>query len=319
MELQQLRALIHVAESGSVTEAARRLLVTQPAVTRQIRALEEELGGVLFDRTTKPLAPTALGKVALEQARHILQLSDDLRAMVSSQAGVPTGELRLGVVHSLARQVVPPIVHAVRQQYPAVQLRVSSSWSSALRREVEDGLLDAAIVLLPPHPPIPTGIEAIYLAPEPITLVSSTKTGLKHTIDLEDLRGSEWVLSREGCGYRALLKRALEKASIPFTVVVEVLDIDLQLQLIAEGVGLGILAARALPQPLEEQGLQMFALSGPTFSLETWLLHRRTGPMTPVVVPVIEHTVATLLRQTTTFDTTARRGKKRPPEARQKA
>ena len=115
------------------------------------------------------------------------------------------------------------------------------------------------------------------------------------------------------------VKRELEKASIPFTVVVEVLDIDLQLQLIAEGVGLGILAARALPQPLEEQGLQMFALSGPTFSLETWLLHRRTGPMTPVVVPVIEHTVATLLRQTTTFDTTARRGKKRPPEARQKA
>ena len=131
MELQQLRALMQVAESGSVTEAARRLLVTQPAVTRQIRALEEELGGMLFDRTTKPLAPTALGKIALEQARHILQLSDDLRALVSSQAGVPTGELRLGVVHSLARHVVPPIVHAVRQHFPAVRLRVSSSWSSA--------------------------------------------------------------------------------------------------------------------------------------------------------------------------------------------
>jgi DNA-binding transcriptional LysR family regulator len=297
VELHQLRAVLFVADASSVTEAARRLRLTQPAVTRQIRSLEEELGGALFDRTTKPMAPTSLGKVVLEQARRILQMSDDLQALVESQAGVPKGELRLGVVHALARQVTVPIVHALRRHYPAIQLRLTSSWSSALRREVEEGVLDAAIVLTPPHPHIPSGLEAIRLAPEPVCLIASTKTTLQGAISPEDLRGSEWVLSREGCGYRALLKRTLEEAGLALTVVVEVLDIDLQLQLIAEGVGLGLVAARALPLKIEEAGLQTFSLSNVAFSLETWLFHRRHGPLIPAVMPIIKRTTATLLRE----------------------
>src|SRR5919106_3060997 len=91
MELQQLRALLFVADTGSVTEAARRLLLTQPAVTRQLRALEDELGGALFDRTTKPIVPTPLGQAAVEHARRMLQISDDLRALVSSHRGMPSG------------------------------------------------------------------------------------------------------------------------------------------------------------------------------------------------------------------------------------
>jgi DNA-binding transcriptional LysR family regulator len=72
------------------------------------------VGGALFDRIKKPIRPTELGKVALDHARHILQLSDDLRALVGCYAGTPQGELRLGVVHSLARQVIPPIVYELR-------------------------------------------------------------------------------------------------------------------------------------------------------------------------------------------------------------
>jgi DNA-binding transcriptional LysR family regulator len=297
MELQQLRALLFVAETGSVTEAARRLLLTQPAVTRQLRALEDELGGALFDRTTKPIVPTPLGQAAVEHARRMLQISDDLRALVSSHRGMPSGALRLGVVHALARQVIPPIVHELRRHYPGVQLRLTSSWSSALRREVEDGFLDAAIVLTSPPVHMPASLEAIALGTEPVTLIASTKTGLKGTVMLEDLRGSVWVLSREGCGYRALLKRTFEEAGMPFTVVVEVLDMDLQLQLIAEGVGAGIVARRALPPTPEEQGLQLFRIANMTFALEAWLFHRRNGPIVPVVMPVIKQTVATLLQE----------------------
>lgn len=296
MELQQLRALLSVAETGSVTQAARRLLLTQPAVTRQIRALEDELGGALFDRTTKPLIPTPLGKTAVEHARRMLQISEDLRALVSSHNGIPSGALRLGVVHTLARQVIPPIVRALRQHYPGVQLRLTSSWSSALRREVEEGLLDAALVLTSPPIHVPVSLEAIWLGSEPVTLIASTQTGLKGTVVLEDLRGSAWVLSREGCGYRALLKRTIEEAGMPFTVVVEVLDMELQLQLIAEGIGAGIVARRALPPTPEAQGLQTFRVVDFPFALEAWLFHRRNGPLLPVVMPVIKRTVATLLQ-----------------------
>jgi DNA-binding transcriptional LysR family regulator len=296
MEFQQLRALLWVAETGSVTEAARRLLLTQPAVTRQIRALEDELGGALFDRTTKPLLPTPLGQAAVTHARRIFQISDDLRALMRSHGGLPTGELRLGVVHSCAHPVIPPLVHAMRHQYPGVQLRLTSSWSAALKREVEEGVLDAAIVLTAPGPAVPTGLEGHCLGTEPLTLLASTQTGLKGTVAVEDLRDSVWVLSREGCGYRAVLKRTMEAADIPFIVAVEVLDVALQLQLIADGVGAGIMALRALPPLLEERGVHTFRLADMPAALEVWVFHRRQGPLLPVVMPLIHCTVATLLQ-----------------------
>jgi DNA-binding transcriptional LysR family regulator len=114
---------------------------------------------------------------------------------------------------------------------------------------------------------------------------------------VEDLRGSVWVLSREGCGYRAVLKQPLEAADIPFIVTVEVLDVALQLQLIAAGVGAGIMALRALPPLLEERGVQTFRLTDMPAALEAWVCHRRQGPPLPMVMPLIHHTVATLLQE----------------------
>jgi len=295
MEFQQLKALVMVAEAGSVTEAARRLLLTQPAVTRQIRALEEELGGALFDRTTKPIAPTPLGKSALDHARRILQMSEALRVLISSGAGILKGELRLGVAGLFMRQVIPPIVLELRQQYPGLQLKLTSGWSASLTRRVAEGLLDAAVVLAPPQEQVPAGLAATRFATEPVALISSVETALKGTVPLEALRGTGWVLNSEGCGYRAALKRTLEEAGIPFTVVAEVNDIDLQMRLVLEGVGEGLLPLRALPRRLAVAGLQTFRIAGVTFLLEVRLLYRRTGPIIPVAVPIIERTVSSLL------------------------
>lgn len=295
MDLHQLRSLVAVAEAGSVTEAARRLLLTQPAVTRQIRALEEELGGALFDRTRKPITPTPLGRTALEQARRILQMSEDLRALISSDAGTLKGELRVGVAQSLAREVVPPLALVLRRQYPGVQLRLGVGWGGALIRQVEDALLDAAVVLRPPHAHPPAGLAAVRLAGGPTVLVSPAGRPLRGTVPLEALRGVGWVLSPEGCGYRAKLKRILEEAGIPFTVAVEAPYTDLQLQLIRAGVGPGIIPTRALPPRLAAAGLQIFRIGSANFSLETWLVHRRTGPIVSVVMPVVERTVSEVL------------------------
>ncbi len=296
MELQQLRALIMVAEAGSVTEAARRLLLTQPAVTRQIRALEEELGGALFDRTTKPITPTPLGRSALNDARRILLMTEELRTTVSSNAGVVRGELRVGVAALWMRQLIPPVALELRRRFPGVQLKLSSGWSGSLTRRVAEGRIDAAVVLAPPQEQVPAGLAATRFAAEPVALISSVETALKGTIPPEALRGAGWVLNSEGCGYRAALKRTLEEAGIPFTVVAEVNDLDLQMQLVREGVGESLIPLRALPRRLSAAGLQTFGIAGVTFSLEARLLHRRTGPIIQLAVPLIERMVTRLLK-----------------------
>jgi len=165
---------------------------------------------------------------------------------------------------------------------------------------IEDGLLDAAIVLVPPHTRIPVDLTATRLAPEPLTLVSSTQTPLTGTVALEALRGHAWVMSRSGCGYRGVLKRTLEAAGIPFTVAVEVLETELQLQLIRAGIGVGIILRRALPPRLQGTGLQTFTVADLALALEAWLWHRRTGPVIAVTMPLIEHLVSVLLLGKTT-------------------
>jgi len=295
MELQQLRALIMVAEAGSVTEAARRLLLTQPAVTRQIRALEEALGGALFDRTTKPITPTPLGRSALDHARRILLMAEELRTAVSSDAGTLRGELRVGVAALWMRQLIPPIALELRRRYPGVQLKLTSGWSGSLTRRVAEGRIDVAVVLAPPQEQVPAGLAVTRFATEPVALISSANTALKGTVPPEVLRGTGWVLNSEGCGYRAALKRTLEEAGIAFTVVAEVNDLDLQMQLVRERVGEGLLPMRALPQRLSDTGLQTFTIAGVTFSLEARLLHRHTGPIIPMAAPLIERTVSRFL------------------------
>ncbi len=296
MELHQLRALMSVADTGSVTAAARRLFLTQPAVTRQIRALENEVGGPLFDRTTKPLTPTPLGRTALEQARRILQMTEEFRARISSDAGTLRGELKVGASYSLARQIIPAVVLALRRRYPGVQVLLTTGWSSAIKRAVEEGFLDAGTVLLPPHAQVPAGVVAARVGRDPAVLVAPRSMPLRGTVRLEALRETGWVLNPEGCGYRAKLKRVLEEAGVPFRVVVEAPDPGLQLDLIRAGIGAGIMSRRALPRRVEEAGLQTFAMAGITFSFEAWLLYRPKGPIAPAVMPLLEHTVLAALK-----------------------
>jgi DNA-binding transcriptional LysR family regulator len=296
MDLHQLRALLLVAETGSVTAASRRLFLTQPAVTRQIRALEDELGGGLFDRTTKPLTPTPLGRTALDEARRILQLTEEFRARISSHAGALQGELKMGASYSLGRRLIPPVVLALRRRHPGLQVLLTTGWGGAIKRAVEEGSLDAGVVMLPPHAHFPVGVTAVRVAHDPAVLVAPRSMPLRGRVRLEALRGTGWVLNPEGCGYRAKLKRALEEAGVPFRVVVEAPDLGLQLDLIRAGVGAGIFSRRALPPRLEEAGLRTFAIQGISFSFEAWLLHRRTGPIVPVVMPLVEQVVAAVFK-----------------------
>lgn len=156
------------------------------------------------------------------------------------------------------------------------------------------------------HPPNDTGNlrldcrvgqkKARSLGPEPAVPVASTKSPLRDTVRIEALRGIGWVLNPEGCGYRAKLKRSLEEARIPFRVVVEAPDPELQMQLIRTGVGAGIIPGRALPTRLEEAGLQTFRIADIIFSLDAWLVHRRAGPIIPVAMPLIEAAVSAALK-----------------------
>ncbi|HEX7012546.1 MAG TPA: LysR family transcriptional regulator [Steroidobacteraceae bacterium] len=236
--LDEMRALVAVAEEGSIGGAAQRICLTQPAVTRQIQRLEQMLSVTLLDRRQKPPTLTPAGLHTVERCRAILAAVSELKASASS--AVPQGVLRVGIIHPLADSGLAPIISILREHYPQVSLRIHGGWTSTLLEQLQRGMLDAAVVLADPV----GGEDAGLIAQDHFNVVAARTLKLKSSIDLEELDRHDWVLSPEPCTARAALASALKANGKTLRVTAEVQDSSLQLALIGQGLGLGFFPSR---------------------------------------------------------------------------
>ena len=149
MDLRRLRYFVTLAEELHFGRAARRLHIVQPALSQQIRTLEEEIGAALVERTTRRLALTTAGEVLLERGRRVLADTD--RAVVATQEAARgmTGRIAVSFVGAAAIQVVPRALAAFRSARPDVHISVHELGSAEQLRAIEDGRVDVGFVLLP--------------------------------------------------------------------------------------------------------------------------------------------------------------------------
>ncbi len=140
LDIAALRALLTVAETGSVTQAARLLNLTQSAVSMQIRRLEEALDKVLFDRANRKMALTRAGRSLLDHARRICAEND--AALARLRAADAEVTVRFGLPHDLVSPQMPHLLRALSEQWPMVRLQLASRRSQTLRRMLEAGALD---------------------------------------------------------------------------------------------------------------------------------------------------------------------------------
>ncbi len=134
MTIIQLEYLLAVANCGSFSLAAEHCFVTQPSLSMQVKALEEELGVVLLDRSKKPVIPTEAGEVVLERARETLRAYNNIRESVAELKGETSGKLRLGVIPTIAPVPAAQIHPAFVRDYPKVELEISEMITSGHRR-----------------------------------------------------------------------------------------------------------------------------------------------------------------------------------------
>jgi len=150
MSIRHLRTLVTVFEKGSFAAAADTLCLTQSAVSQQIRALEEELGVELFDRTLRSPQINTDGREAYERARTILQQYDAL-AEGLGPINEQRGNLSVGAVHTVQISSMAPVLAHLREHYPNIFIRIFSGMSANLVSRVEEGELDAVVVTGPPQ------------------------------------------------------------------------------------------------------------------------------------------------------------------------
>jgi DNA-binding transcriptional LysR family regulator len=278
MKLNEIRTFIAVADAQSVQEAGNRLGLTQSAVSRLIQRLEAELGVVLFDRQTKPLALTRDGELALAHARRILAATSDFADAFAGSAE-PRGLLRLGMAHVLTALTTGRPLDELRAGFPGLTLRLHADWSNPLIEQVRSGTLDGAVVLLCEEQAPPDDLPVRRIGTEPVSIIAAPDDG---TTDLTAMNQRGWVLQPNGCRYREALHQALAPFGLQPNVTVEAYDQSLLVSLVTRGVGYG-LAPMGLIAPIPEAAT-VRPLDLPNFrmSVTIWLIQARaTGRIAP--------------------------------------
>lgn len=248
MEIRQLQALLAVADHRSFSAAARALHTVQSNVSAHVARLEKEVGATLVDRASGTL--TEEGEVVATRARRIQNELHALAADVAALHDEVAGAVRIGVIGTTARWLVPPLMEAMADRHPGVTVVVLDATTSSLLPQLEAGRLDLAVLNLPVSAP---ELELEPLFEEDTILVAPLDHPLAEheRVAFADLAGVPLLLEPQGTTFRAVLDDQAEAAGFELAAQAEVDGMRLLASIAFQGFGATLVPASAAPRWIE--------------------------------------------------------------------
>jgi DNA-binding transcriptional LysR family regulator len=239
VELRQLRYFVAVAEERHFTRAAARLGVAQPSVSSQVRKLEIELGGPLFDRGPAGAEMTQAGEVLLPLARRVLDDVEDALSQVREVGGLGRGRLAVGATPSLSTGLLPAALARFHRAYPGVAVSLFEEGSGGLVERLESGEIELALVILPLRQ---ARLSTRALASEELVLVTATDHPFAGRAEMEvaELREVALVMFREGYDLRTATFGACRAAGFEPVLATEGGEMDGVLAVVGAGLGAAV-------------------------------------------------------------------------------
>lgn len=274
MKISDIDAFAAVVRCQTLSQAAAELGMTQPAITRRVQSLEEALGVTLLDRNTKPPRPTDIGRQVFDQCHAILREVDALRELTAARRP-PAGAFRIGITQGLGERMLPELIARLASRWPALATQVTTAWGGVLVDRIARRELDAALVFLAREMVLPPAVEGERLLATRLVAIGRKGDWPRRSYRLADCHARGWVLNPDGCGFRAGLRRALDAQGLPMPVALDAYGRDLQLQSVANGIGIGL-----MPLPLVEcsplrDALEIVPLADFKPQIDLWLLRRQ--------------------------------------------
>jgi DNA-binding transcriptional LysR family regulator len=263
MDFKQLRALLAIADTGSVTRAAGSLHLVQPAVSRQLRLLEEDVGTALFQRGRNRMELTEAGRILVEYARRALHNLDRARAEISPATREVAGIVTVGLVPSLVNTVTSPVMATVSARHPGIKLRFATGgYSDLMQDRVEAGDVDLA--LLSDYKPSPR-IQVEPLLEEKLWLIGLPAAGLRpdRPVPVGELGGKPLILPSSFKGFRLLVEHACTLEGVHLTIVAETNSVHVQRSLVMGGQGMTILPFVSVAEDVARGLLSAAPLTAP--------------------------------------------------------
>jgi len=278
MNLRQLRTLVRVVEHKSFTLAAENLCLTQPAVSFQIRSLEEEYGVELLDRSGREIIPTASGQILLDYARKILDLHDEAKLEIDRLNNLVQGTLVIGASTGPGEHILPQLLGRFKAQYPHIKvvLRISRTEEiihQVLGREMEIGIVGATAkdeALL----------SETFIKDELIVIASPEhRWAAGKPVTMADLLQEPFILQQQGAGIRTMLAAGFAEQGLSLSDLNTYMELGLQESVksaVAENFGVGIISRFAVRQKLAHGTLVEVKVQDlPVFREEFYLVRNR--------------------------------------------
>ncbi|MDB6018991.1 MAG: Transcriptional regulator, LysR family [Pedosphaera sp.] len=291
-DVYELNLFLLVAEYGSFTKAGERAGLTQSAITRQIRGMEDRLGVALFERTTRHVALTAAGKLLFAKSGPILeQITGTLRQLQKDFHLIPK-TLRVGVSRSIGLAYLPGFFFAFQKRRPEIQIQVVHQSSGEILRRIEAGELDAG--LLSPPPRLARGLQITHRFEDEFTVIAPPKFSLPPGFQGADAKGllklfagQRWLLIDRECNTGKRLYLWLGKQGLRIEPAMEVDTFDLIVNLVSLGMGVSLVPHRVLPLYLKSRAVQRIKMT-PKFSRELVVVIRKNRKPPEQVTQFVE-------------------------------
>jgi LysR family nitrogen assimilation transcriptional regulator len=276
MEMRQIRYFTEIAGQESFSRAARKLAVAQPALSRQIRLLEQALGSPLFYRNGRGVTLTAAGELFLGHAREILQRVAVAEQDVLGLASTPKGEVVLGLPPSVSAALLRSIVVTLAEKFPFVQLRAREGFSANVAEWLLAGKVDLAIVY---DSHCTQNTLADELLVEQLFLVHSPAMTMPRTVGVCELADIPLVLPARPHGLRTLVEKSVHSAGGELNIRFEIDSLTMMKELATDGVAATILPLGAVVREVEQKVLEATPLISPNITRRMMLATTGNRPL----------------------------------------
>ncbi|AYG62131.1 LysR substrate-binding domain-containing protein [Rhizobium jaguaris] len=285
LTLKQLRYFEALARHGHFGRAADVCAISQPALSMQIKELEESLGTELFERGARQVRLTSFGEAFALRVRDILRSVDELGDMARASQDRLAGRLRIGVIPTIAPYLLPQIIGNLTRMHDGLDIHIRETLTSKLVQELTDGRLDAAIVALPVSEP---SLTEVALFSENFVLVRPSEDEGKPVPNREALREMRLLLLEEGhcfrdqalsfCNMRSMLPRELLDGSSLSTLV----------QMVSAGIGVTLIPEMAVSVETRSASVSVARFNTPQPSRTIGMIWRRTSPLAKQFLEISE-------------------------------
>ncbi|MDP2738908.1 MAG: LysR substrate-binding domain-containing protein [Pseudorhodobacter sp.] len=294
LTLKQLRYFTALARQGHFGRAAGTCAISQPALSMQIKELEESLGTRLFERGHRQVRLTSFGEEFALRAREILRSVDELGDLVRAAPHRLMGKLRIGVIPTIAPYLLPTLIANLSRIYPEIDIRVRETLTSKLLAELAEGRLDTAIVALPVSEP---ALTEVPLMAENFVLLRPGADADKPVPDRETLIEMRLLLLEEGHCFR---DQALSFCAMRLSPPREMLDassLTTLVQMVSAGLGVTLIPEMAVAVETRLASVAIARFNSPQPSRTIGMVWRKTSPLAkPLlqIAEVVRHSAATL-------------------------